>query len=909
MDAGTRLGPYEILEPIGAGGMGEVYRARDSRLGRDVAIKILPRAFSADPERRARFEREARVLAALNHPHIAAIHGFEEADGAGALVLELVEGPTLADRLSRGALPPADAIAVARQIAAALEAAHEKGIIHRDLKPANIKLTAGDGVVKLLDFGLAKALEPGIAAAPSQSPTLTSDGTRVGVILGTAAYMSPEQARGQTLDKRTDIWSFGCVLYEMLAGRRAFPGQTISETVAAIIGDQPEWTALPPALPGRVSWLLRRCLEKDSKRRLHDIADARVELDDALAEAASPTRSGALGDMARQGIASDPTTKKPNRRERIAWIAAAISLLGLVAALAFGRLGAPDPDSTDRRTYDVSILLPAGLRASLTNPAGRFALSPDGRRLAVAASDETGRSMLWIRPLDTSVAQPLAGTEGASFPFWSPDSRFVAFLAQNKLKKVAISGGPPVTLCDASIGATGAWNRDDVILFTPKGGAPLFRVSASGGIPTPVTTLDADAGDAQHWYPSFLPDGRHFLYFVVGSKKRGVTDPRAIYLGSLDPAVPSRQLLEGGANARYANGHLVYVREGTLVAHPFDADRLELRGEPVPLVEQVQIAGFGSTGAAGAFSLSDTGVLAYQTGFTVRSQLAWFDRAGTELARLGDPADYAEVSLSPDGARAAVSVLDTAIGTRDVWLYDVARGTRERFTFDRGDDFAPIWSRPAGDRIVFSSRREGSIHLYQRPSRGGAGEEVLFQDSLGKFASHWSWDGRFITYIGGGGIISRSDLWILPLADRKAYPFLETTFVESQGQFSPDGRWIAYMSGESGRQEVYVRPFPGPGDKWLVSTAGGGWPRWRADGKEMFYLAPDGSVVAVPVDGRSARFDVGAGRVLFTVRLRPLGRLDAFPYDVTSDGQRLIINTFVEEATLPAITLVVNWQK
>jgi serine/threonine protein kinase len=904
MEAGTRLGPYEILQPIGAGGMGEVYRARDRKLGRDVAIKILPRAFSEDPERRARFEREARVLAALNHPHIATIHGFEEADGVGALVLELVEGPTLADRLRQGALPAGEAIAIGRQMAAALEAAHEKGIIHRDLKPANVKLTV-DGTVKLLDFGLAKALEPRVDADPSQSPTLTSDGTRVGVILGTAAYMSPEQARGQTLDKRTDIWSFGCVLYEMLTGRRPFPGETISETVAAIIGDEPDWAALPPALPGRVLWLLRRCLEKDSRRRLHDIADARIELDE-LGESAT-TRSGALRDPTRSDDAS--VSAKKNTRELVAWITAGALLVALAAALALGRGPAPDAASADRRTNTVSIILPDGLRALPGNPAGRFALSPDGRRLAVVALDEIGRTMLWIRPLDTTVAQPLAGTEDASFPFWSPDSRFVAFLAQNKLKKIDASGGLPVTLCDADIRASGAWSKDNVILFTPKGGSPLFRVSASGGTPAPVTTLDADAGDSQHWFPSFLPDGRHFVYFVVGSKKRGVTDPRAIYLGSLDPGEPARQLVEGGANARYASGHLIYLRDGTLVAQPFDADRLELSGEPVPIVEKVQIAGAGSTGVAGAFSVSDTGVLAYQTAFTVRSQLAWFDRTGTSIGKLGDLADYAEASLSPDGTRAAVSVLDPVIGTRDIWLYDVARGTRERFTFDRGDDFAPVWSRPDGDRLAFSSRREGSIHLYQRPSRGGGGEQLLFQDSLGKFVTHWSWDGRFLTYVGGGGILLRSDVWILPLSDRKAYPFLETTFAESQGQFSPDGRWIAYMSVESGQQEVYVQPFPGPGDKWLVSTAGGGWPRWRADGRELFYLAPDTSVVAVPVDGRGVRFDVGPGKPLVKVRLRPSVRLDAFPYDVTSDGQRFLINTFAEEAQSSTISLVVNWQK
>jgi eukaryotic-like serine/threonine-protein kinase len=608
---------------------------------------------------------------------------------------------------------------------------------------------------------------------------------------------------------------------------------------------------------------------------------------------------------------TSPTrSSKPNQsREELAWIAAGLSFATLLAVLALGR-GARSDGEADVATYNTSIVLQDELRTSLASPAGRFALSPDGRRLAVVATDASGRTMLWIRPLDTIVAQPLAGTEDATFPFWSPDSRFIAFVAQNKLKKIDVSGGPPVTICDADIAAPGAWNKDNVILFTPKGSSPLFRVSASGGTPTPATKLDTGAGDAQHWYPSFLPDNRHFLYFVVGSRQRGMTDPRAINIGSLDTAEPSRELVAGGSNARYANGHIVYLRQGTLVAHAFDAERLELRGEPVPLVEDVQIAGAGSTGVAGAFSLSETGLLAYQTGFAVRSELAWFDRSGARTATLGDQADYADVSLSPDDSRVAVSILDPSLGSRDVWLYDIARGTRERFTFDRGDDFAPIWARPGGDRVVFSSRREGAIHLYEKPARGGGAETLLLQDELGKFASHWSADGRFITYIGGGGIISRSDLWVLPLAgDRKPFPFADTTFVESHGQFSPDGRWMAFMSNESGRQEVYVRPFPGPGDKWLVSTAGGGWPRWRRDGREIFYAARDGNVMAVPVNAAGSSFVVGAARPLFKVRMRPIVRLDAYSYDVAADGQRFLINTFVEDAAPPAITLVVNWPR
>ena len=436
----------------------------------------------------------------------------------------------------------------------------------------------------------------------------------------------------------------------------------------------------------------------------------------------------------------------------------------------------------------------------------------------------------------------------------------------------------------------------------------MYRVPAAGGTPEPATTLDAAAGDVQHWFPFFLPDGRHFLYFVVGSKARGVADPRAVYLGSLNPGEPARLLIEGGSNAKYANGHLIYIRDGTLMAQRFDPDRLELKGDAAPLVEQVQIAGLVTTGVAGAFTVSDTGVLAYQTGSTVLSQLAWLDREGKEAGKVGEPADYADLALSPDGARAAVSVMDPGTGTRDIWLFDLARGLRQRVTFDPGDDIAPAWSKPEADRLIFSSRRQGSTHLYETPLRGAGGDALLFEDNLGKYASSVSPDGGFLAYVGGGGIIRRSDIWVLPLAgDRQAFPLLESPFVESQPQFSPDGQWLAYMTNESGRQEVYVRPFSRDGDKLQVSTAGGGWPRWRRDGKEIFYLAPDRTIVAVPVARQGSRLEIGAGRPLFTVRTRPQARLDSYNYDVSADGRRFLVNTFVEQSTSAAINIVINW--
>jgi serine/threonine protein kinase len=872
--------------------MGQVYRARDQRLGRDVAIKALPELSRADPDRVARFEREARLLAALNHPHIAAIYGLEEDGGTRFLILELVEGGTLRDRLARGALPVSEALRIGCQVADALQAAHEKGIIHRDLKPANIALTS-DGQAKVLDFGLAKAIE-----STPESPTDELEGTRSGVVLGTAAYMSPEQARGLPVDRRADIWAFGCVLYECLAGRHPFPGATISERVTAILTRDPDWTPLPPS--SGVQGLLRRCLQKEARRRLQDVGDARVELEEVLGGRAA---SGPL-------TAASPTAVAPGRgaRERAAWIVAGVSILALAAALTIGR-SPVSPDGSRAQAYRASVLLP-DLRLWDGGPSGRFALSPDGSRLAVVATESSGRTQLFVRPLDTQVAQPLPGTEGASFPFWSPDSRFVAFLADGLLKKVDVSGGQTTTLCEAKAASTGAWSRDGVILFTPSGGSPLHRVPAVGGAPSPATTLDASAGDVQHWYPQFLPDGRHFLYFVVGSKEHGVTDARAVNVGSLDPGEPPRLVLEGGTNARYANGHLVYLRKGTLLAQPFDLQRLELYGDATPLVENVTIAGAsaGTTAMTGAVTVSDTGVLAYQAGLVLHSQLVVYDRSGKALERLGEPADYAEVSLAPDDSRVAVSLLDPTLGTRDIWTYDIARGLRERLTFDPADDFAPIWSRPQGERIVYSSRRQGAINLYETASRSGGREALLYEDPLGKFASHWSYDGRFIAYVGGGGLIVRSDLWILPMfGDRKAYAFLDAAYVESQPQFSPDGRWVAYMAAESGRPQVYVRPFSGEGHAWPVSPAGGGWPRWRRDQKELFYLGPEGQIMAVPVALRSGRLTTGTPVVALAARTRPTTRLDAYQYDVASDGQRFILNAFVDEPATQPITLLVNW--
>ena len=894
VSAGDRLGSFEILSAIGAGGMGEVYRARDLRLNRDVAIKVLPEAFAADSERVARFAREAQLLAALNHPHIATIYGLEEVNGSQLLVLELIQGGTLADRLVHGPLPLREACTLARQIADALAAAHAKGIIHRDLKPANVALNT-DSQAKVLDFGLAKEIEERPSSDVSNLSTLMRQ-TQPGVMLGTPAYMSPEQLRGRALDKRSDIWAFGCLLYEMLTGHQALGRETVSDTVAGILEREPDWRSLPAHTPARVRWLLRRCLEKDLNRRLHDIADARIELDEALSEPgeSSPDTSGDRSTAARRPIGS-----------RAGRIVAGLGLATLIAVLAFRAGFSSRPASVDAPAYLASIPLPESVNLS-TSPAGRFAVSPDGRRLAFSGTDKTGRTQLWIRSFDGAVAQPLAGTDGATFPFWSHDSRFVAFLSQGKLKKVEATGGPTTTLTDAASNSTGAWSRDDVILFTPKGGEPLYRISALGGTPTPATTLDAANGDAQHWFPQFLPDGRHFLYFVLGSKTGGAIDPRAVYVGSLDPKESSKFLLEGGSNAKYADGHLLFLKGRTLMAQPFDLARLELVRQPVSVAEQVQVPGAGDTGTAGAFSVADTGAIVYQAGLDeVRSQLAWFDRQGKQTALLGEKADYAEVSLSPDGRQAAVSVLDPTRGVSNLWLYDVARGLPTRFTSNASHDIAPVWSRDLS-RILFASGRKGGFDVYQK-TISGPSEDPVLEDTLGEFPQSISPDGQFLLYVFGSGTLRRSDLWILSLTEGgKRFPFKDTPSTETQGQFSPDGKWIAYSSNESGRYEVYVAPLSGSAGH-RISPAGGSWPRWRRDGNEIVYLAPDNTLTSASVRSEGSDLVVGSVRPLFTVRLRPLVRLDAFPYDISPDGQRFLVNTFVEETASTAITLIVNW--
>ena len=887
---GTRIGSYEIAAQIGAGGMGEVYRARDTRLDRAVAIKILPESFAHDPERLARFEREAKTLAALNHPNIAIIHGFEDATGIKALVMELVEGLTLADWIAQGPIPLDEALPIAKQIAEALEVAHEHGIIHRDLKPANIKVRP-DGTVKVLDFGLAKALAGDAAISPAaltNSPTITSPVgvTGVGVLLGTAAYMSPEQAKGRAVDKRSDVWAFGCVLYEMLTGRRAFAGEDVPETIGAVIHKEPDWTALPAATPPAIRTLLRRCLQKDRRQRIPDVGVARIEIQDVIA--AGPA-----------GVS--PPRAATRYRERLAWAVAAVAcaVAAGVAASSWLRPAAkPDAPAI------LASILPVEEAAMAGLPPSRFAISPDGRYLAFTAGP--GPPRLWVRSLETDARQHLPGTEGAFAPFWSPDSQSLAFIAGGKLKTISVSGGPVNTLADAN-NTAGSWSPGDVIVFPNAIGSGLSRINAAGGPVTPATTLDTAAGDNRHWWPYFLPDGQHFLYEAVGGSA-GMSDPRAVYVGSLDPGEKSRLVLNAGSNAKYAEGHILFMQGGTLMAQPFDVDRLELTGEATPVAERVEVGGL--TGTSGAFSVSNAGVLVYQrTNGELGNQLVWFDRTGKQIAVVGERAEYLPpLELSPDGTQATVALRDRA---RDIWIVDLRRGLKTVFTRHERDEYATAWW-PDGKRIVFNGG-SGPVDLYVKAASGAGSEDVLFQDSMNKLPLSISHDGRFLIY----GTGPAADLWVLRLTgDRKPIPYMQTPFQEGGGRFSRDGRWVAFGSDETGRTEMYVAPFPATDTKVLVSAAGA-LPlsaRWREDGHELFYLSPEGTLMAAAVDGQGAEFRVSGVKELFPMpvaltRQSPDGRPTAAGpvYDVSADGQQVLVIARVDDRRPMPLTVVVNW--
>jgi serine/threonine protein kinase len=860
LSPGDRLGPYEILAALGAGGMGEVYRARDAKLKRDVALKVLPQAFARDPERMARFQRESEVLASLNHPNIAAIYGVEDQ----ALVMELVEGES-----PKGPLPFDEACNIAAQIATALEYAHDRGVIHRDLKPANVKVTP-EGVVKLLDFGLAKAFSNRreASASPENSPTLTMAATEAGMILGTAAYMAPEQAKGKSVDKRADIWSFGVVLYELLTGQRLFKGDDAAETLAQVLTSAPDLDRVP----AQARPLLRRCLQKDPKQRLRDIGDAMPLLGE------SPVGVPAA---------------VPGMRKWI-WPAAAALLVAGLGPVSLLHLREAPP--ADPQTLRFQIAPP-----DKSNFDEFFTISPDGRRLAFTATSDDGRSRLWIRDLNTLSARPLEGTDGATGLFWSPDSRFVAFGDGNKLQKIDASGGPPLTLCEVPFAVgSGAWNEDGVILFGGRGAGPgLSKVSSAGGAATLVTAVDRAGGELFHSFPSFLPDGRHFLYSRLRQEARGV------YVGSLD-ATPEQQMrkmaIATPLNAIYvaAGSRVLFLQDATLIAQPFDTKRLELAGEPAPVAEQVG----NSSGVHGFFAASANGVLAYRTGgASAGAQLTWFDRQGKVLGTAGEPGFVQGPAISPDGKTVMVARRDLQNGLFDLWLQDLGRGTASRFTFHPVTIEAQVWS-PDGGQVAFSSNHQGFPGIYQKAVSGVGREEILDKDPRLKIPRDWSRDGRYLIEEVFDPK-SKRDVWVLPLfGDRKPFPYLQTEFNERDPKLSPNGRWLAYTSDETKRSEVYVESFPTATGKWQVSTKGGGLPVWSRDGKELFFIGEDGMMTAAEVNGVGAKFEAGTPQPLFQTRLA--NNADSRLFDVSKEGRFLIPTAALQGASAP-VTVVVNW--
>jgi eukaryotic-like serine/threonine-protein kinase len=869
---GKTLGHYRVGEQLGRGGMGEVYLADDLNLNRKVALKFLPEAFTGDPERMARFEREAKLLATLNHPNIAAIYGLEEAEGKRFLVLELVEGETLAQRLSKGPLPVEEALEVCCQIAEGLEAAHEKGVIHRDLKPANVMITEGDKV-KILDFGLAKALAgetQGVDA--SQSPTLTDAMTQRGMILGTAAYMSPEQAKGKAVDKRADIWAFGCILFECLTGKRVFEGETITETLAAVLKGEPNWEALPAAIPPNIRFVLRRCLEKETKRRFGDAAAVRIMIEEArgITEAAAPA-------------------KRP-------WLWISVTALFFVVSAVLSLIHFREKPLPLVEPMRFQIALPD--KVSLSQR-GEFALSPNGRILAFPAAGSDGVARIWVRALNSLEARPLSGTEFSmiSSCFWSPDSRFIAFDADLKLKKIDVSGGPPQTLCDASsFSLGGSWNREGVIIFGGYGGS-VMRVSAAGGVASQLTMLDPDRREGEHTHPTFLPDGKHFLYL----RNSSLPENSGIYVGSLD-AKPeeqsAKQVLPTNSPAVYVPsqdsgpGQLLFLREQMIMAQRFDETRFELVGDPVILAEQV-----GSLYSFALYSASTNGVLIY--GENPESRLIWIDRTGRELGMIGEPDYYETFDLSKDASRLAVAKTN-AEGRQNLWVMDLLRDSTTRLTLEDADHSDPRWS-PEGRKVIFASTRDPSRSPFEVSLPASDPIQVFKFGGKTFGLDDWSPDGNYLLYHD----TNQPELWALPLAgDRK--PMLVTRSLSGfadQGQFSPDGRWIAFNTNESGRHEVKVVPFPPNGEKWQISTSGGVQPTWRGDGKELYFLAPDAALMAVDVRP-GATFAWGEPHPLYKTQIDIINN-DVEQYAPDPNGKRFLFRKPAGESA--PFTVILNW--
>jgi Tol biopolymer transport system component len=871
---GTKLGPYEIGAALGAGGMGEVYRAIDTRLGRTVAIKILPEQLSSDPVRKQRFEREAKTISSLNHPHICVLHDVGSQDGISYLVMECVEGETLAKRLEKGPLPLEQVLKYGMQIADALDKAHRSGVVHRDLKPGNIMLTSTGA--KLLDFGLAKPVAA-LASIATVTAALTQSSpmTQQGAIVGTFQYMSPEQVEGKELDGRSDIFSLGAVLYEMLTGKRAFEGKSQLSVASAILEKEPvPVTVNKPMTPPALEHAIRRCLAKDIEDRWQTARDLAVELK-WIGESGSQAAIPAIRPEARKSLAW------------LAWVLGGALVAGLIAGLVWWRSSRVE----EHAMY---------FSAPFSFPVRDMAIAPNGHTVAVVGDRESGgKSALWLYEVGSRDARSVADTDGASFPFWSPDGRSLGFFAEGKLKRLEIAGGPVQTLCDAPSGRGGSWSRDGVILFTPSGriGDVVNRVPASGGIPQPLGVLDMSRSETSHRWPVFLPDGKHYMFMAFNVT--GMTDTDAIFVGSLDSR-EKKFLTRATANATYAApGYFVFYRDKTLFAQHIDLGKFELTGGASPILTDIQ---YEPRIGHATFSVSNDRALLAENGTGVSlSQLEWFDRSGKEMGAVGKPDVYANVNLAPNGKLVAVDKTDTANQNSDVWVYDLQSESTKRMTFDPAIDAMPVWS-PDGTRVVFSSSRKQSFDLYLKNTDGTQEERAIeATPAQDKYPSAWSRDGRYLLYT------RDTELWFLTLPEMSSQLFLKTSSVMRNSQFSPDAKWVAYASNESGKWEIYVTSFPDAHGKWQVSNGGGDQPRWRGDGKELFYLSADGKIVAVPVK-EGANFNSGAPVALFQANPRqPVATSEHVVYDVTQDGQRFLINTYVKNGVVQPMTVVLNW--
>jgi Tol biopolymer transport system component len=861
-----------VIAPLGAGGQGEVYRARDTRLEREVAIKVLPERLSSDSSLKQRLEREAKAISKLSHPHVCALYDIGYQDGAVFLVMELVEGETLDNRLRKGPLPAEQTIRLAAQIAAGLGTAHKLGIVHRDLKPGNVMLTKNGA--KLMDFGLAKHFEPAPAAAGHTEMTMEREKlTEEGTLVGTFQYMAPEQLEGREADGRTDIFALGEVMYEMATGKPAFSGNSRASLIASILSaEPPRMTELQPMTPPALERVVRKCLAKDPEERWQSASDLASELR-WLLEA---------GSRAGEGERVPPPRRK---WERVGWILAATFLgLFMTAGLAWWKASHPARS-------------PMYFHADVPFPANDLELSPDGRTLVmVANSAQANDYVLWTYEIGSRRTNALDGTQGASYPFWSADGKSIGFFADAKLKKVDAAGGPVQVLCDAPNGRSGTWNRDGVIVFAPDALGGLWRISSWGGTPVELTKPDASRSEGSHRWPIFLPDGNHFLYLAANfSGKPGIN---ALFVTSLD-STERRLLVATRSNAAYVEpGYLLYLRDRTLVAQPFDVRHYVLSGEPHTLSDDVL---YFPQMYRGVFSAASGEILVTQTGRGAHlSQLTWFDRSGKPAGTVGQPSWYGNVKLSPDGRRIATDQPDPE-GSSDLWIQDPTRETTTPLTFDPAYDVTPVWS-PDGKQILFSSNRSLIYRLYLKNADGSGSEEEIASAGDSMFrALDWSHDGKYV-------LVQRNDaLFYLTWPKRELQPLLETHGVVRGAQFSPDGRWVAYASNESGSMQVYVSPFPGMTSKWQVSSRGGEEPKWPQDGSELFYLSPDGELMAVKVTAASS-FEASSPVVLFPVhRRQPVSSFDLFSYAVSGDGNRFLIATKVEDAKPAPLSVFLNW--